>query len=54
MLIHGLGMEDEVIIIEVEPEKLDIVDEPGKYARFKSFLSQTQKAIELSSSLFCY
>jgi hypothetical protein len=25
-------MEDEVIIIEVEPKKFDIVDEPGKYS----------------------
>jgi hypothetical protein len=25
-------MEDEVIIIEVEPRKFDVVDEPGKYS----------------------
>jgi hypothetical protein len=27
-------MDDEVIIVEVEPKKFDVVDEPGKY-RFK-------------------
>ncbi len=31
-MCHGFGMEDEVIIIEVEPRKFDIVDEPGKYS----------------------
>ena len=46
ILFQGFGMEDEVIIIEVEPKKFDVVDEPGKYSFkldfFREFYSTNQ------------
>jgi len=39
-------MEDDVIIIEVDPKKFDVVDEPGKYSfkldYFREFYSVNQ------------
>ena len=41
-----LEQEDDVIIIEVEPKKFDVVDEPGKYSFkldfFREFYSTNQ------------
>ena len=39
-------MEDEVVIIEVDPKKFDVVNEPGKYSfkldYFREFYSVNQ------------
>jgi hypothetical protein len=43
-------MEDEVIIIEVEPKKFDIVDEPGKYS-FK--LNFFREVYSVNQAIIC-